>query len=103
MTIRSGRDDPSFEKSTRLLGVSGGERKIKTSMNTGGCAAQKCYMLRSQKVVQNSTYKWVNNLFVRVRSDIRDLQHRQRNARRRRSQPKEDWVEGFVLGEKNNI
>ena len=22
------------------------------------------------KVVQNSTYKWVNNLFVRVRGDI---------------------------------
>ena len=32
--------------------------------------------------------------------DIRDLKHRQRNARRRRSQPKEDWVEGFVLGGK---
>ena len=28
---------------------------------------------------------------------IRDLKHRQRNARRRPSQPKEDWVEGFVL------
>ena len=28
---------------------------------------------------------------------IRDLKHRQRNARRRSSQPKEDWVEGFVL------
>ena len=27
----------------------------------------------------------------------RDLKHRQRNARRRRLQPKEDWVEGFVL------
>ena len=27
----------------------------------------------------------------------RDLNHRQRNARRRRLQPKEDWVEGFVL------
>ena len=25
------------------------------------------------KVVQNSTYKWVNNLFVRVRSDIYTL------------------------------
>ena len=32
--------------------------------------------------------------------EIRDLKHRQRNARRRRSQPKEDWVEGFVLGGK---
>ena len=29
---------------------------------------------------------------------IRDLKHRQRNTRRRRSQPEEDWVEGFVLG-----
>ena len=28
---------------------------------------------------------------------IRELKHRQRNARRRPSQPKEDWVEGFVL------
>ena len=27
----------------------------------------------------------------------RDLKHRQRNALRRRLQPKEDWVEGFVL------
>ena len=27
----------------------------------------------------------------------RDLKHRQRNARRRPSQPKEEWVEGFVL------
>ena len=25
------------------------------------------------KIVQNSTYKWVNNLFVRVRSDIYTL------------------------------
>ena len=53
VTIRSGRDDPSFEKSTRLLEVSGCEGKIKTSMNTGitgGCAAQKCCMLRSQRV-----------------------------------------------------
>ena len=33
-------------------------------------------------------------------SEIRDLKHRQRNARRRRSQPKEDLVEGFVLGGK---
>ena len=32
---------------------------------------------------------------------ITDLKHRQRNARRRGSQPKEDWVEGFVLGGKN--
>ena len=31
VTIRSGRDDPSVEKSTRLLEVSGRERKIKTS------------------------------------------------------------------------
>ena len=53
MTIRSGRDDSSFEKSTRLLEVSGREGKIKTSMNTGitgGCTAQKCCMLRSQRV-----------------------------------------------------
>ena len=53
VTIRSGLDDPSFEKSTRLLEVSGSEEKIKTSMNTGitgGCAAQKCGMLRSQRV-----------------------------------------------------
>ena len=35
VTIRSGRDDPSVEKSTRLMEVSGRERKIKTSMNTG--------------------------------------------------------------------
>ena len=27
----------------------------------------------------------------------RDLKHRQRNARRRPSQPKENWLEGFVL------
>ena len=32
-----------------------------------------------------------------VSDNIRDLKHRQRNARRRRLQPKEDWVEGFVL------
>ena len=49
-TSRSGRDDPSVEKSTRLLEVSGRERKIKTPMNTGGCAAQKWYMLRSQRL-----------------------------------------------------
>ena len=34
---------------------------------------------------------------------IRDLKHRQRNARRRRSQPKEDWVEGFVLVGKRKV
>ena len=33
----------------------------------------------------------------------RDLTHRQRNARRRRLQPKEDWVEGFVLGGKQCV
>ena len=51
--ISTDRDDPSFEKSTRLLEVSGREGKIKTSMNTGitgGCAAQECCMLRSQRV-----------------------------------------------------
>ena len=32
-----------------------------------------------------------------ILAGIRDLKHRQRNARRRLSQPKEDWVEGFVL------
>ena len=37
---------------------------------------------------------------IRRSAKIRDLKHRQRNARRRRSQPKEDWVEGFVLGGK---
>ena len=59
VTIRSGRDDPSFEKSTRLLEVSGREGKIKTSMNTGitgGCAAQKCCMLRSQRVETKYRY-----------------------------------------------
>ena len=48
--IRSGRDDPSVEKSTRLLKVSGRERKIKTSMNTGNKMLKKCCMLRSQRV-----------------------------------------------------
>ena len=37
----------------------------------------------------------------RIHRDIRDFKHRQRNARRRSSQPKEDWVEGFVLCGKN--
>ena len=37
---------------------------------------------------------------LRVIIDNRDLKYRQRSARRRRSQPKEDWVEGFVLGGK---
>ena len=32
--------------------------------------------------------------------NFRGLEHRQRNARRRPSQSKEDWVEGFVLGGK---
>ena len=50
MTIRSGREDPVVEKSTRLFELSGRERKIKTSMNTGGCAAQKCCIPRSQRV-----------------------------------------------------
>ena len=35
--------------------------------------------------------------------NIRDLKHGQRNARQRRSQPKEDWVEGFVLGGKTKV
>ena len=30
-------------------------------------------------------------------SNSKKKRHRQRNARRRPSQPKEDWVEGFVL------
>ena len=34
VTIQLGRDDPSFEKSTRQLEVSGRDGKIKTSMNT---------------------------------------------------------------------
>ena len=34
-------------------------------------------------------------------SNIRDLKHRQRNTRRRRLQPKEDWVKGFVFGGEN--
>ena len=50
VTIRSGRDDPSVEKSTRLLEVSGRERKIKTSMNTGNKMLKKCCMLLSQRV-----------------------------------------------------
>ena len=50
VTIRSGRDDPLVEKSTRLLEVSGRERKVKASMNRGGCATQKCRMLSSQRV-----------------------------------------------------
>ena len=40
-TIRSGRDDPSVEKSTRLLEESGRERKIKTLMNTGRLCCSK--------------------------------------------------------------
>ena len=35
--------------------------------------------------------------FKSFQQNIRDLKHRQRNARQRPSQPKEDWVEGFVL------
>ena len=42
-----------------------------------------------------------NSLTNRWYTVIRDLKHRQRNTRRRLSQPKEDWVEGFVLGGKN--
>ena len=34
VTILLGRDNPSFEKSTRQLEVSGRDRKMKTSMNT---------------------------------------------------------------------
>ena len=42
VSIRSGRDDPSVEKSTWLLKESGRKRKIKTSMNTGRlCCAKK--------------------------------------------------------------
>ena len=44
--------------------------------------------------------KLFNSFYLTNRCDrlnIRDLKHRQRNARRRRLQPKEDWVEGFVL------
>ena len=50
--ISTDRDDPSVEKSTRLLEVSGRERKVKTSMNTGGGAAQQCCMLSSQRVAR---------------------------------------------------
>ena len=50
VTIRSGRDDPSFEKSTRLLEVLSGETKIKTSMVAGGRDAENCCMLRSQRI-----------------------------------------------------
>ena len=39
----------------------------------------------------------------RLRRDNRDLKHRQRNTRRRGSQPKKDWVEGFVLGGKTKV
>ena len=48
--ISTDRDDPSVEKSTRLLEVSGRERKIKTSMNTDNKMLKKCCMLRSQRV-----------------------------------------------------
>ena len=36
--MRSGRDDPSVEKSTRQLEASGREIKIKTSMKNAGTA-----------------------------------------------------------------
>ena len=36
--MRSGRDDPSVEKSTRQLEVSGREKKIKTCMKNAGTA-----------------------------------------------------------------
>ena len=42
VNISTDRDDPSVEKSTRLLEESGLERKIKTSMNTGRLSAPKC-------------------------------------------------------------
>ena len=44
VTIQLGREDPSFEKSTRQLEVSGRDEKTKTSMNTEvpkGYAAKK--------------------------------------------------------------
>ena len=47
--ISTDRDDPSVENLTRLLEVSGREKKIKTSMNTGGCCAKKnvvCFVLK---------------------------------------------------------
>ena len=53
VTIRLGRDDPSFEKSSRQLEVSDRDRKMKTSMNTEvtrGYPAEKCCMLRFQRV-----------------------------------------------------
>ena len=53
VTILLGRDNPSFEKWTRQVEVSGGDRKMKTSMNTEvtrGYAAKKCCMLRFQRV-----------------------------------------------------
>ena len=50
------------------------------------------YDVQSHGTIQKRNRRLVIN--------IRDLKHRQRNARRRLSQPKEDWVEGFVLGGK---
>ena len=38
-----------------------------------------------------------------LRRDNRDLKHRQRNARRRGSQPKKDWVEGFQKRKLSNV
>ena len=51
--LKTSKRSENRRKSIQLLDVSGREGKIKTSMNTGitgGCAAQKCCMLRSQRV-----------------------------------------------------
>ena len=42
VTIRLGPDDPSVEKSTRLLEVSGRDRKIKSSMSTEVARVRLC-------------------------------------------------------------
>ena len=46
----------NFEShTTQLLDVLGRERKVKTSMNREGGAAQKCCMLRSQRVATKTS------------------------------------------------
>ena len=50
------------------------------------------------KCIHNLIPDYLAEKFIfRSQTNIRDLKHRQRNARRRRLQPKEDWVEGFIL------
>ena len=54
VTILLGRVNPSFDKSTRQVEVSGRDRKMNTSMNTEvtrGYAAKNCCMLRFQRVM----------------------------------------------------